>query len=521
MKITKPILFPTRMVHLAADVTTSWIQVAKTGEFFSRRYGQFSITQDDLAQMLHNFKTVTPVDPTRLPVDYDHLSMDPKAPGDGKAAGWFSGEMELRDGGDTLWATVEWTEEGAAAVRSKEYQFVSPSFIQNYVWKEGEDIGTTLVAAAITNHPFLEGMEALTLSAGLEEMDVAVPISLAMNTGQRVQIAPEFLPEGAPEGIVFEIVDTAGQGDDSFARLAMDDGTLAGWYKISELQPAPAEEGPDAGRATGDALVVASDGATGRGKKTGTKEKKTMLKLKNWKGEEVEVDEKDAATFMAEQLQLSTAHATETAAAVAETAVTAAEAAKAEGIAEGKELGVTEGKTKGAADAVPAGSVVVNAADFKAQGDAVKTLSTQVASLADSAAVSMKSAHTTHVEATLADLSRAGRISKPQREWALSAFGEDVKQRSAFDGWVKTVPTKGLVNLGEPKGSDNDGEGAGATEEDQLNDAAILYAKEHTGMTFGDAVVAVSNLHVNLSEDFHRVDSGAERDEGRERRYGA
>src|SRR5687768_9739395 len=67
----------------------SWIQLARTGSFQSHRYGKFSITREDLAQMAHNFNEVTPRAPTQLPIDFDHLSMDPKHPGDGKAAGWL------------------------------------------------------------------------------------------------------------------------------------------------------------------------------------------------------------------------------------------------------------------------------------------------------------------------------------------------------------------------------------------------------------------------------------------------
>src|SRR5690349_9510650 len=96
-------------VPLAGDgaAPRSWIQVAKTGSFVSNRYGKFSITKSDLAQMLHNFTTVTPKAPTELPIDYDHLSMDPQKPGDGVAAGWMK-RLELRENGDELWAEVEW-----------------------------------------------------------------------------------------------------------------------------------------------------------------------------------------------------------------------------------------------------------------------------------------------------------------------------------------------------------------------------------------------------------------------------
>ena len=115
---------------LAADSLTgnsakrSWIQLARTGSFVSNRYGKFAITKDDLSQMLHNFTHVTPKAPTELPIDYDHLSMDPKKPGDGIAAGWMK-NLQLRDNGEELWAEVEWTPEGAQRIANQEYRFVS------------------------------------------------------------------------------------------------------------------------------------------------------------------------------------------------------------------------------------------------------------------------------------------------------------------------------------------------------------------------------------------------------------
>src|SRR5262249_53483316 len=115
-------------------------------------------------QMLSNFQETTPQPPTRLPVDYDHLSMDPQKPGDGIAAGWFL-DLELRNGDTELWGLIEWTPRAAEAIAAKEYQGVSPSFSRNYTSKEGKSCGTTLLAAAITNNPFLEGMAPLTLCA--------------------------------------------------------------------------------------------------------------------------------------------------------------------------------------------------------------------------------------------------------------------------------------------------------------------------------------------------------------------
>lgn len=231
----------------------SWIQLAKVGTFHSNRYGKFSITKDDLSQMLRNFNEVTPKPPTELPIDYDHLSMDPKKPGDGIAAGWMK-QLELREDGEELWAEVEWTEPGAERIEKGEYRFISPSFVKDHTHKDGRKIGTTLLAAAITNHPFLEGMQALTLYncsamgdlALVETLTTAAPVHLA-ELGQRVTFKPdaERTPELTDEERrqTFIVKATAGAGDDQFVRLATVDGREVGWFQASaQLAPAPATE---------------------------------------------------------------------------------------------------------------------------------------------------------------------------------------------------------------------------------------------------------------------------------------
>lgn len=235
----------------------SWIQLAKTGTFHSNRYGKFSITKTDLSQMLRNFNEITPKPPTELPIDYDHLSMDPKKPGDGIAAGWMK-KLELREDGEELWAEVEWTEPGAERIEKGEYRFISPSFVKDHTHKDGRKIGTTLLAAAITNHPFLEGMSALTLyncSAmgdlalveGVETKvsDAATVVNLS-EVGQRVMIAPGHARTMDETGGTFEIVEVVGQGDDAFVVLKDANGVLHKWFRATELLPASATPMPAA-----------------------------------------------------------------------------------------------------------------------------------------------------------------------------------------------------------------------------------------------------------------------------------
>lgn len=250
-----PTLLSAPTAENGSTAPRSWIQLAKTGAFHSNRYGKFSITRDDLAQMLHNFNNVTPKPPTEVPVDWDHLSMqEPTHPGDGAAAGWMK-KLELRDNGETLWAEVEWTPKAAEAIKNREYQFVSPSFVKDHTHKDGKKIGTTLLAAAVTNHPFLEGMAALTLAtpalagvhlhAALRDL-VAVPAINLSEVGQRVTFIEneEATPELSPQERAQVFVVTAvggGTGDNAFVKLkTADSGKPYGWYPLKVLAPAPA-----------------------------------------------------------------------------------------------------------------------------------------------------------------------------------------------------------------------------------------------------------------------------------------
>lgn len=162
-------------IELSADTTpTSWIQVALTGEFWHPVHGDLDITPEYLAHMLSNFdRGEYPAPPYQLPVDYEHFSTKKdRKPGDGVAAGWFQA-MELRNDGHELWALIEWTQPAAEKIRKKEYRFISPTFFREWISNKGKQIGATMVAAALTNIPFLS-MHAITLSNDAALAPVAV-----------------------------------------------------------------------------------------------------------------------------------------------------------------------------------------------------------------------------------------------------------------------------------------------------------------------------------------------------------
>lgn len=82
-----------------------------------------------------------------LPIDFDH-GMDGRGARDGRAAGWIT-SLDIE--GERIWAHVDWTPLGAAALRDKTYRFISPTFTVNEKTKEVDRI----IRAGLTNNPAL------------------------------------------------------------------------------------------------------------------------------------------------------------------------------------------------------------------------------------------------------------------------------------------------------------------------------------------------------------------------------
>ena len=145
-------------IQLSADKATSTIQLSKTGDFKSKRYGKFSITSEHIDKIIEN-RSKSVNDP---PVDYHHLSLSAVLPDQAIAAGWIK-NVEKRDD-NSLWGTVEWTPKAAQHIRDGEYKYISPVILWDGKNEQGESLGATLMSAALTIYPFLQGMAPVALS---------------------------------------------------------------------------------------------------------------------------------------------------------------------------------------------------------------------------------------------------------------------------------------------------------------------------------------------------------------------
>lgn len=113
-----------------------------------------------------------------LAIDYDHqtdLAAVEGVGGRAPAAGWIS-ELQNRDG--ALWGRVRWTENGAKAIVSREYRYISPVFIFN---KKDARV-TQVLRASLTNNPNLD-MKALNArqhDKGNDTMDTLAQLIAAL-----------------------------------------------------------------------------------------------------------------------------------------------------------------------------------------------------------------------------------------------------------------------------------------------------------------------------------------------------
>jgi len=140
----------------------SWIQVFKLGKF-QHRFDELVIDDQFFEEIVSNFNAYRErlkADSFVVPIDYNHAGL---ADGEeGKAAGWIQ-ELEIRDTG--LYAKVAWTKRATEFIRNDEFKYISPEFsVEGDVDEFGEEIdGAFLHAAALTNRPFLRGMESVML----------------------------------------------------------------------------------------------------------------------------------------------------------------------------------------------------------------------------------------------------------------------------------------------------------------------------------------------------------------------
>lgn len=132
----------------------TWIQAMPLGEWKHPVYGDIKVDIPRATRMAANVNAG--VRGQDLDINYDHNKLTTEA------AGWVK-KAEARS--DGLWVLVEWTQEAFSKIKSKAFRYFSPEFSDE--WEHPatkQKFQDVLWGGALTNRPFLKGIQPLNLS---------------------------------------------------------------------------------------------------------------------------------------------------------------------------------------------------------------------------------------------------------------------------------------------------------------------------------------------------------------------
>ncbi len=187
---------------LADTDAAMWVQVAREGNFkgYAGGASPFRFTRADLTAMVRNvqshpsFERGPTGDPVGLviPWDYNHASEQDPTLGDlpvsGAPAQAWTLDLEIRQGSHgffELWALTQFLEPARTYVRSSMYQWASVAVTFNAINPvSGEDQGALITSIALTNTPFIEGMQKLVASKQMfpQHEGVSIPSVVGKTT---------------------------------------------------------------------------------------------------------------------------------------------------------------------------------------------------------------------------------------------------------------------------------------------------------------------------------------------------
>lgn len=184
----------------SAEGKEIWIQVAKQGEFRGHAAGAFKMNAQTWAEIIANFEASKN---RAIPVDFEHASEQSPTSGNiplmgAPAQGWIK-KLTVRDDGN-LWGLVEWGKLAREYIKNGQYKFLSPAIVFGAKDRvTGKSCGARLSSVALTNNPFLDGMQPVAASAKLgegkkvDEDVVKVIASIAVGEAFVDKATPEFV----------------------------------------------------------------------------------------------------------------------------------------------------------------------------------------------------------------------------------------------------------------------------------------------------------------------------------------
>lgn len=181
---------------LAAASPTSWVQIARTGDFQGYGPGAFSFTPQVFADLVRNvrqhpaFKLGADGYGAADVVPWDIGHATEVTPTNAPAQGWVQ-DLDIRPGptGVELWAKTRWLDSMRNAINAGAYRWASVVVLFDARDPEtNKNVGALLTSVAVTNVPFIEGMAPL-VAASRQAGGTRVAASAGRRT---VRIKPPF-----------------------------------------------------------------------------------------------------------------------------------------------------------------------------------------------------------------------------------------------------------------------------------------------------------------------------------------
>lgn len=158
---------PIDKIVLSETTNTAWVNIINLGEYEHPQYGSIEFTAAQFAQWKKNFHAgvfggLGADGKPRVAADYGHSMDSDVNPETQKASGYM---LDLKLEGNKVYALVEFTPAAADAIRKKEFAWWSISeFADVMDKKSGENVGAALGGGALTNRPYIPGLEPIQLS---------------------------------------------------------------------------------------------------------------------------------------------------------------------------------------------------------------------------------------------------------------------------------------------------------------------------------------------------------------------
>jgi len=241
-----------------------WHPIMRVGKWRHPKFGEFSITPQDLEEMKAAFMAGIP---TSIGIPIDERG-DHSFSADG-SFGWLR-KLEIR--GDTLWAGIEYTDMGRKKVQSRELPFISPHFFLGAEPDPVYGARTFIESAALTSRPFFWDQPHLSAAMIAADAYVAEPLEATpekdggdkMPEGTREQIEKLLgrkLADQEWEALAVSGGETNTDGGDTDMPDSADENVVTAQAEAAgdgQAQRTVAEEQPDSGT---DQAMDTADGA--------------------------------------------------------------------------------------------------------------------------------------------------------------------------------------------------------------------------------------------------------------------